>query len=311
MIGQWSPRGFSEYRKHYAATPALKVPAVDLSERFIALWEDPAALTVPMAADTTVLLLRGFLAAFMPGNLVRVCQALGALGFDARMAGTNTLDSVQKNSARIAEQLRRQPPRSRLILLGHSKGGHEALTFLLDHPAFAAKCAGVAMAQSTRGASLVLESMMLGRHRETLPTRWRRFNEGAQSVGLGLSNAKRGGRDLVEPGLAAVLARIDGARFSFPIVQTVSWSTIPTSWLDAFHERLGEIRPGCANDGQFYLEDLFWPDHVAHVLLPELDHAQPAMGGHGFDEVRFWIVQLRLMLTGASSAPSRTPDASW
>lgn len=68
-------------------------------------------------------------------------------------------------------------------------------------------------------------------------------------------------------------------------------------WLDSFHERLGEIRPGVAHDGQFYLDDLVWPG-LPHVLLPHLDHAQPVMDGFGFDSRRYWLALVLLALGG-------------
>ena len=86
---------------------------------------------------------------------------------------------------------------------------------------------------------------------------------------------------------------VDAAHRDYPVWQTASWSSQPTTWLDSFHERLGEIRPGCAHDGQFFLEDLIWPG-LPHVLLSHVDHAQPAMGGFGFDHVRYWKVVLTL-----------------
>ena len=73
--------------------------------------------------------------------------------------------------------------------------------------------------------------------------------------------------------------------------ETASWSSQPTAWLDSFHERLGEIGPGRAHDGQFFLDDLIWPG-LPHVLLPDVDHAQPAVGGHGFDPARYWLAVL-------------------
>jgi len=35
------------------------------------------------------------------------------------------------------------------------------------------------------------------------------------------------------------------------------------------------------------------------VLLAHVDHAQPVMGGFGFDEVRYWKVLIALFCAGA------------
>jgi len=67
-----------------------------------------------------------------------------------------------------------------------------------------------------------------------------------------------------------------------------SWSSAPTAWLDAQHTRMHEIRPRCAHDGLFFLEDLVWPT-AEQILLPRIDHSQPTVGGGGFDHARFWL----------------------
>ena len=63
-----------------------------------------------------------------------------------------------------------------------------------------------------------------------------------------------------------------------------------------------EIAPLRAHDGQFLLEDLIWPG-LPHVLLPEVDHAQPVLGGAGFDAARYWMTLLAVLLEPAAAAP--------
>ena len=118
--------------------------------------------------------------------------------------------------------------------------------------------------------------------------------------GLGLLGARRGGLELTGERIRQAAARADAVTRRYPHIQAASWSIQPTSWLDSFHERLGEIAPGVAHDGQFYLADMLWPD-TPNVLLAEVDHAQPAMGGFGFDPVLFWrgLVAVALAQPGA------------
>jgi pimeloyl-ACP methyl ester carboxylesterase len=302
MQQAWSPEGFDDYRALFPATPAL-VPEPDraLTQRFCERWRtwgagDDDALRA-LAPSVTVVLVKGYLGDWMPGNFRGPRRALAALGFDAVLAANATGDTVEANAARLIRQLADRRSRERLVLCGHSKGGLEALWALADAPALAARCAGVLLAQTTRGPSRVLESLLLRRHQESLTRPHRRFAEALQRRGLDLIGAGAGGMQLTAERLAALLARIDAAPPPRRLIQTASWSTTPTTWLDSFHQRLGEVRPGCAHDGQFYLEDLMWPG-AEHVLLPRLDHAQPAMGGQGFDPGRYWKVLLSELLRG-------------
>jgi hypothetical protein len=300
----WSPEGFLDYAKLYPATPAFPLPELDTTRRFEALWrelEGPGgeALRRRLAAgwrDTTFVMIRGYLGNFMPGNLVAARDALRALGVEAFIARNRAGDTIGDNAARVAAEVRRRTPTGRsLVFLGHSKGGLEALRVAADHPDLAARTRAVVLSQTPRGASVVLESLLLGRHQESLPGPKRVWAERLQRVGLHLLGAHRGGRELTSDALAAALRPLDAAARPFRLLQTASWSSRPTTWLDSFHQRLGEVRPGCAHDGQFYLEDLVWPG-VPHVLLPRVDHAQPVMSGHGFDSARYWLTVAALEL---------------
>ena len=74
---------------------------------------------------------------------------------------------------------------------------------------------------------------------------------------------------------------------ALPTLAVASWSLEPSAWLDSQHARLGAIRPHCAHDGLFFLEDLVWPT-ARTVLLPRIDHSQPCVGGLDFPHARFW-----------------------
>ena len=111
---------------------------------------------------------------------------------------------------------------------------------------------------------------------------------------LSFVRARTGGYDLTSETWPSLVQDIANSEWPFPVLQTASWSIKPTAWLDSFHARLSEIFPGQAHDGQFYLNDLIWPK-FAHILLPEVDHAQPAMGGAGFDCSRYWLTTLSVL----------------
>jgi hypothetical protein len=314
----WTPAGFERYRELYPRTPPL-VPAADpaWSVRFAAAWRDlleSVDRTLrPRAARTTVVFVRGYLGHYMPGNLTGPYAALIRLGFDAFIARNRAGGSVAANVAALARQLRERPTRERLVFCGHSRGGLECLTLLASNPALARRCDGVALSQTSHGPSYVIESVLQGRHRGPSFSPRRRAAEAVQSALLALVGARGGGRELASDVWPALVGAVDRICWPFPVLQTASWSSRPTAWLDSFHRRLGEIGPGRAHDGQFFLDDLIWPG-LPHVLLPDVDHAQPAVGGHGFEPARYWLAVLCLLLgmQRPSSKPAVDPStAMW
>jgi hypothetical protein len=302
----WRPEGFERYRELYPLTPAL-APEPDRAwtARFGAVWHEgrPAALRAltARAARTTVVFVRGYLGHYMPGNLVSAAAAVRGLGFDAVLGRNHAGGTVGGNVRALARQLSTRPLRERLVFCGHSRGGLECLTLLAEDRELAARCDGVALSQTPHGPSRVMESVLLGRHRTAGFRARRRALEGMHYAALVCLRAVAGGYELTSERWPDLVAPVEGRAWPFPVLQTASWSSRPTAWLDSFHGRLGEIGPQRAHDGQFFLEDLIWP-HWPHVLLPEVDHAQPAVGGHGFDPARYWLAALAILLD--SSPPS-------
>ena len=296
----WVPEGFAGYKELYPETATLRPePDAGPSIAFAGLWhagrEAIESILRPKAAKITVVFVRGYLGRYMPGNLSAPCLAMRRAGFDAFIVSTRWGGTVSANVEHIAGQLRDRPLRERLVFCGHSRGGLECLSLLAGEPGFSARCAGVVLSQTSRGPSYVLESVLQGRHRERISPR-RRLAEDLQRVALAATRESRGGLEMTASQLPALAGKLARIHWPFPVLQTASWSSRPTAWLDSFHERLGEIRPGHAHDGQFFLEDLIWPG-LPHVLLPHLDHAQPAMGGFGFDHARYWLANLSLVLS--------------
>jgi len=293
----WVPEGFEKFNERFPATPALP-PVDDWTARFAAAWHGidaphARAQLAARGAKTTVVLVKGFMGDWMPGNFQGPLRALGEAGFDAVIAPVDTTDRADENGRRLARFLEERPCRERLVFCGHSKGGVECWLALAHAPALRARTDRVITAQTSRGASRVLESMLHGAHRQTLSGAYARAAELAQAFGVRLLGARRGASDLMAPRIHELAAQVERLRGEIATLHCASWSTTPTTWLDSYHRRLGEIRPGVAHDGQFYVEDLLWPG-VPHVLLPNLDHAQPAMGGHGFDAGRYWLAMMLL-----------------
>ena len=302
----WVPEGFERYRERYPATPPFVLPDLTPTHRFAAIWREfedsphkwPAARHAHMTAtlrDTTFIIIRGFLGNTMPGNSRATLRALRTLNVDAWIANNRAGASVDENAHDIADQIRRRVPKSqRVFFLGHSRGGLESLQVAAE-PDIAPRVAAVVMSQTPRGPSAVLESLLLNRHQQSLIGLRRIWAERLQTMGLYMMGVQKGGRELTTEELSAVIRRVDGLPRPRALLQTASWSSRATAWLDSFHERLGEIRPQCAHDGQFYVQDLIWPD-IPHLLLPHVDHAQPVMGGFGFDDVRYWLAAITLIV---------------
>ncbi len=296
----WSPEGFDRYQQLFPATPSIRIDdTLDKSELFRMYWSHGMGGVISnieqLASDTSVLFVRGYLGNYMPGNLVRPVSLLRRLGVDSFILKTRSGDCVRNNIALLADQLNERRTRSRLVFCAHSKGAMECLQLLAKHAGLASRCVGVISSQMPSGSSAVMESILYKMYRNERYTSYRRSVEAMQRVMLSLLRAQSGGRDLTFlkwPGLVEDVAKID---WPFTVLQVASWSIRPTAWLDSFHARLEEISPGHAHDGQFYLEDLVWPG-LPHVLLPEIDHAQPAMGGSGFDCGRYWLTLLSVLM---------------
>jgi hypothetical protein len=147
--------------------------------------------------------------------------------------------------------------------------------------------AGVALVQTPSAASAIMESILTGCHEQTITRRRTRFSEKAQKAIFSLPAFRDGCEQLIAPGIDECVATLQACPFPFPVISVATWSVEPTSWVDSNHRRLGEIRPGHAHDGQFYLHDQLWPC-AEQLVLGRIDHAQSVMGGHGFDVARFW-----------------------
>jgi pimeloyl-ACP methyl ester carboxylesterase len=306
----WKPEGFSQYQKFFPQTPLIDLDKkLDKSNQFILKWHlgtDMAAKSFThLAHDTSIIFVKGYLGNCMPGNFAKPVKTLKSLGFDSfilqNKAGANVIDNVNM----LAEQLKLKKTKKNLIFCGHSKGGMECLALLKTHEDIAARCIGLALSQTPSGPSKVIESILLKKHRTVRYSKYRMVAENIQRIAISLLRAKPGGLELSSDIWPHLVDSFNDHEWSFPVLQTASWSIQPTAWLDSFHTRLGEITPNNAHDGQFYINDLIWPN-LSHILLPEVDHAQPVMGGHGFDCSRYWVSVLATltdMMKGGALAP--------
>ncbi|KVH75514.1 hypothetical protein WJ42_14690 [Burkholderia cepacia] len=285
----WSPSGFDEWRQHYPSTPFEPAPAaIDWTGHFIECWHAHGTHACP---ETVVVLIAGLYSEWIPACFRHAVRALRAARYPILRVPVRSSRAVAEQGAHIARYLHaRLPADRRFIVLTHSKGGLDALAALHADSGLRARCDGIALVQPPVGPSAIVDGLLgqrgaridpawLGRAAgRLLRTRW--LHAGSRDIG-----SER------DAGIANLLSAVPGG---LHCVHVVSWSIERTSRFDAHHSRLDRYRPGCAHDGQFYL------DHqtirgMPQVCVPHLDHGQPVLGGAGFDAGRFWLALVALL----------------
>ena len=303
----WDPRGFERYGAHYPATPPIEALAcVDATPRFIGSWDRLAegAAAGPAlqrrARDTTFVLVRGLFGSWIPRNFIAPLQALRRTGARAMLARSGSVATVEDNARRIARDVQARVPSShRLVFLCHSKGGLDALEMLRRLPGLRQRTGAVVLCQTPRAGCPILESVFLGAHADSLAGAWERSRECVARIGLDAAGARAGCLEVTGARLQATIERLDGERFTMPVISVASWSIAATAWLDSQHARMRAVRPGCAHDGLFFTQSLVWPIG-RQVLLPRMDHSQPTVGGARLDHARLWMALADMALDEAA-----------
>jgi len=291
-VSTWSPTGFDLYRERYPATPPLAAPASDITAEFARAWSGAETTAPASRTDLTCVLVRGIFGSWMPQHFTAPLERLQRAGFRALIAQTRATGTIAINAELMRADVEARVPTGRILFLCHSKGGIDLLTMLATAPQLRARTAGIALCQTPRAGCAVLESILLDTHASSVDP-LQRAKELAAAGAIMLATARDACLELTSPRLQRTVAALTPIAAELPTVSVASWSSEPTAWLDSQHSRLAAIRPQCAHDGLFYLEDLIWPCG-RQVLLPRLDHAQMCVGGNGFDHGRFWLALARL-----------------
>jgi hypothetical protein len=288
----WCPAGFELYRERYPATPPLAQSANDITPEFMREW-DAADTALPASLSTlTCVLVRGIFGSWIPRHFAVPLERLRRSGLRALIAQSRATGTIAVNAASLRADLDARLPEGRLLFLCHSKGGLDLLAMLATAPELRARTAGITLCQTPRAGCAVLESVLLGAHRESAGIA-QRARERVAKAAIAISGARPACLELTSPRLQEQVMPLTRLAAELPVLSVATWSSEPTAWLDSQHARLAQIRPGCAHDGLFYLEDLIWPCG-RQVLLPRIDHAQMCVGGGDFDHGRFWVALARL-----------------
>ncbi len=208
----------------------------------------------------------------------------------------------------LARQLRERPTRERLVFCGHSRGGLECLALLAGDIRSPARCDGVALSQTPHGPSFVMESVLQGRHRgPSYPPR-RRAAEALQHARLALIGARGGGRELTSAVWPALVGAVDRIRWPFPCLQTASWSSRPTAWLDSFHG--GSARSGPAGRTTASSSSTTWSGRACRTCccrtwITRSRRSAVAASIHA----RYWLAVLSVLLRMSMSNPGSAARA--
>jgi hypothetical protein len=248
-----------------------------------------------------VLLVRGLFGAWIPRHFLRPLQCIAAAGWPVRIAATRPAGTMACNARRLEEQLGALVAAGRRpIVLAHSKGGLEALLALQARPDLARATAGFVGVQMPRAGAPYLESAFRGMHRASR-TRADAWRERRDAWVLSLLGGRAACAELDTATVAALAARFDAARWPFPWLTVASEAQHARGTLEMKHARLARIRPGAAHDGVFYTGDQVWSQGRS-LVLAGLDHAQPSVGGGGFDHGAFWLELLERVAGEARAA---------
>jgi hypothetical protein len=248
-----------------------------------------------------VVLVRGLFGAWIPRHFRAPLQQLRERGWDATIARTDPAGTIEDNAKLLVPQFEAIAAAGKHpIVLAHSKGGLEALLALCERPALARSVAGFVGVQMPRAGAPYLESVFCGAHRASR-TRGDVWREGRDHTLLRLLGARAACAELNGECVAPLAERIDAAALPFPWLTVASHASRATPTLEMRHARLARIRPGALHDGVFYLDQQHWP-RSRQLVLSGLDHAQPSVGGLGFDHGRFWCDLLDEVAFGESAA---------
>ena len=295
---KWTPLGSLDYLNHYPNTPVLPKCNQNISEAYSDTWHrllDIKNRVAPLGTDEiTIVIVKGIFGDLMPGNFKATFILLKSLGLHVIFAEPHKASAtIEKNAISFKNSIERQVTNTekKLLFLTHSKGGLDTLWAMLKFPKLKERTVGIALVQCTRDASGILEGIFTKKYPNY--SKKDTFKDLIANKVITYLGYKSGCLELTSPKINATIDSIDKQQFDFPIIAVATWSILPTSRLDSFHKRLKLIRPGSAHDGQFFIEYQLWLN-FEQIILGNIDHSQPAMGGNGFDDSHFYLCLLHL-----------------
>jgi len=271
----WHPDNFSHFSEHYPQTLWAQVSStVDRTEEFKSNWHNQSCIPQTLS----LVLTPGLFAEWLPHCFRESYKGFIKQGHRCLLTPVSTQYDVMTQAKRIESSIFQWlNPDENFIWCTHSKGGIDALWALEHSTQLQQRCTAIVMVQLPTSYSWVIEDLRqshtLGDRltNKALNTRWLR--NGIASISKGSNNT--------------TIQWLHTHKPKIPALHAVSWSIKATSWTDSWHKRLTRMRPGHAHDGQFFLQDQRL-DTLPIICLPDLDHAQPVIGGNALDTSRLW-----------------------
>lgn len=269
-----------------------------LRARYAACRDEAGTPGRPPGSDPAlaVVMVRGLFGAWIPGHFRAPLRWLRQVGWPAHIARTDPTGTIEANARALGAQIDTLiATGQRPVFLAHSKGGLEVLLALAERPELATATAGFIGVQVPRAGAPYLESLFSPAHLATRQgaDRWREPVEAALLMLLG---ARAACAEIDTARVHDITARLDRTHWPFPRLMVATHTTRATRSLEMRHARLAQIFPGALHDGVFRTVDQLWPG-ARNLWLPDIDHAQPSVGGLGFGHDRFWAALLALLFT--------------
>ncbi|OBR48038.1 hypothetical protein [Paraburkholderia tropica] len=285
----WTPDGFDDWQRHYPATPfARHTGSLDWTNRFQDCWHQRHAR---LPRSTTIVLIAGLYSEYLRGCHRDARHTLTSAGYRVLSAPVRSAHGVFAQGRHIAAWLGESlAPRETFVALAHSKGGIDMIAALASAPALMARCEGIALVQPPVGPSPVIDRLFNAAAHSPHAT----LRERAVRMLLASRWMAQGTRDIGRARDSRIDALLRAIPASLHLVHAVSWSIEASTRFDSHHAQLDATRPGCAHDGQFYVEHQVLPGQP-QICLPRLDHGQPVLGGLNFDAGRFWLALADLL----------------
>lgn len=282
----WSPDGFERFIDYY---PATNWPNDDTVAEENAAFADRWRGEPRIRSNLAVVLTPGLFSEWLPGCFAQAKTHLEAAGCRVLRTPVRTGRGVLEQAEHLIDiVLAWLEPGEPFVWCAHSKGGLDALWALHSNPRLSERCAAAVIVQPPVGASRVVERWL-----DAPKSPWERSSAALLRHRL----VHAGVRDISRQRDGAITQWLESFEPVVPTLCAVSWSIAPTRWVDSFHRTLGKLMPGHAHDGQLLLVDQRLP-RARIVGLPEIDHAQPVLGGHGFDAGRFWRTLVGMAASG-------------
>ena len=255
---------------------------------------------MPLLEDSLHVLVRGLYGARLPGHFVAARRALQGAGLRTQIARTDPVGSIDANVAQLAALFRSLAGNGTpFVILAHSRGGLESVLALASLRTPMPSLGAIVLCQTARGASPALDDILDA-------NRWgsRLWRLAIRATG-GLPAC----REISDPATGRRAVALDAFVSSLPAISVATWSAHPSASLEAQHRRMHRRVPGVAHDGLFLTQDLIWPT-ARQILLAEVDHSQPGIGGGGFDCGRFWLSLASVAAVASVEARSRHQRSS-